>query len=116
MITLYTYRAKLLRVVDGDTVELEVDLGFYASFRHLFRLAGIDTPEYGAGADATAFLQKLLLTETAWVSPGAYHTITTTKADKYGRWLVTIPLLLGETANSRMVTTGYAVPYEGGKK
>ena len=42
---IYEYRAKCIRVIDGDTVHLEVDLGFRMSCHHHFRLLGIDTPE-----------------------------------------------------------------------
>lgn len=111
---LYHYKAKLLRVIDGDTVKLDVDLGFRMHFIHLFRLSGINAPENDK--PSTAFLANLLATETAWANAGADHTVTTTKADKYGRWLVTIPLLNGETANDRMIVAGHAAAYEGGKR
>jgi micrococcal nuclease len=42
---MFEYRAKLVRCVDGDTVELDVDLGFKVTMREKFRLTGIDTPE-----------------------------------------------------------------------
>ena len=41
----YTYKAKLKRVIDGDTVDLVVDAGFYISVHQRFRLKGIDAPE-----------------------------------------------------------------------
>ena len=41
----YVYRAKARRIVDGDTVDMDVDLGFFVSVRIRFRLKGIDTPE-----------------------------------------------------------------------
>ena len=41
----YRYRAKLDRVVDGDTMDVVIDLGFYVELRERVRLAGIDTPE-----------------------------------------------------------------------
>ncbi|GAG20500.1 unnamed protein product, partial [marine sediment metagenome] len=46
---MYTYRAKLDRVVDGDTVDLFVDLGFNICIKDRFRLLGIDTPELRGG-------------------------------------------------------------------
>ena len=42
---MYTYRAKLVKVVDGDTVDLDVDLGFHTTLRIRGRLIGVDTPE-----------------------------------------------------------------------
>ena len=44
----YTYRAKLVRCVDGDTVDLEIDLGFYMTAKIRGRLVGVDTPETNA--------------------------------------------------------------------
>lgn len=108
------HMARLLRVVDGDTVKLDVDVDFRMHFIHLFRLVGINAPEHDK--EATAFLENLLLTETAWAVPGAQHLIVSALADKYGRYLVTIPLLNGQTANDRMVAAGHAVMYEGGKR
>jgi len=42
---MYRYQAKLIRVVDGDTVDAEIDLGFNIYIRERIRLMGIDTPE-----------------------------------------------------------------------
>ena len=42
---MYSYKAKLVRVVDGDTIDAEIDLGFNVLIRQRIRLYGIDTPE-----------------------------------------------------------------------
>lgn len=42
---MYTYNATVVRVIDGDTIDLDVDLGFNIYHKHRFRLHGIDTPE-----------------------------------------------------------------------
>lgn len=44
---MYTYKATVLRVVDGDTVDVSIDLGFSTKTDRRLRLAGIDTPERG---------------------------------------------------------------------
>ncbi|MCK4429246.1 MAG: hypothetical protein KAU95_02630, partial [Candidatus Aenigmarchaeota archaeon] len=41
----YKYKAKLVRVVDGDTIEVVMDLGFYIQLKEKLRLAGVNTPE-----------------------------------------------------------------------
>ena len=41
----YRYRARLGRVVDGDTIDVLIELGFYVTLRERVRLEGIDTPE-----------------------------------------------------------------------
>ena len=42
---MYEYKAKLIRVVDGDTIDAEIDLGFKIFIKERIRFAGIDTPE-----------------------------------------------------------------------
>lgn len=107
------FRAELVRVVDGDTVDLRVDTGFYSTHTVRFRLAGIDAPE--RNADARGALIELLAHYT-----GNWFPIIVSKTDKYGRWLVTIPLYTeaapGATVNQRMIDSGHAKPYDGGKK
>ena len=60
---MYEYRAKVDRVVDGDTVDFIVDLGFKISFKIRTRLAGVNTPERGRAdfKKATVMLENLLL-------------------------------------------------------
>ena len=112
-----TFSAKLVRVLDGDTVELTCDTGFYSTHTVKFRLAGIDTPELkqAGGSDARQALIDLL----AAFGDG-WFTIHSEGVDKYGRWLVTIPLYesAGElvTINHRLIELSFAVPYGGGAR
>jgi micrococcal nuclease len=87
--SIYEYGAKVLRVIDGDTLDLEIDLGFEIRIRERIRLIGIDTPEtYGAKASpegklATAFTKS-------WVDGHANFHLSSTKynqREKYGRVL-----------------------------
>lgn len=79
------YQATVDRVVDGDTVDVVVDLGFDLSLRGRFRLAGIDAPEMNtaAGRASKARLEELL--------PAAgvvfVETFKGDAKDKYGRYL-----------------------------
>lgn len=107
----YRYKAAIDRWVDGDTVDLYVDLGFHIYAKTRFRLYGIDTPERGnslwgeAGDHAEAMAPV-----------GTDVTIEVFKdADKYGRWLVNI-FVDGESVNRSLVAAGLAVPYYGGTK
>lgn len=100
--TAYEYKAKVKRWIDGDTVELSVDLGFRCRIRDRFRLRGVDTPELRprkadfeseelrqkhieAAKVATARCEELAPVDT-------YVLIETFKDDqgKYGRWLCRI--------------------------
>ena len=90
---MYEYKAKVTRVVDGDTVDFEVDLGFHIKADIRGRLKGVDTPERGH-ADflyATKECSKLLRSAgTLTDSNELYVIIKTKKTGKYGRWIVEI--------------------------
>lgn len=107
----YDYNAVVINVVDGDTLDLSVDLGFRCMFTDRFRLAGVDTPERGqpGWAEATEFLREKL-------SVGDEVVITTMKnpRDKYGRWLATIHAP-GErnSINEQLISSGHAKAYGG---
>lgn len=74
---------KVIKVVDGDTVDAEVDTGFYHKCTQRFRLFGIDTPERGEEGykEATERLKELLDTDELYV-----HS---KKTGSFGRWLGT---------------------------
>lgn len=88
---MYEYRAKVVRVVDGDTVDFLVDLGFKISFKIRTRLMGVNTPERGKVdfKKATVMLENLMLSKA---DEDGYNIIKTNKdkTGKYGRWLVTM--------------------------
>jgi micrococcal nuclease len=118
---LYNYKAKLVRVVDGDTIDAEIDLGFGVFIKQRIRLYGIDTPESRTkdleekerGLAAKARLTELLPKEFI------VQTILN-KRGKYGRVLGTL-LVEDESGNvtdinETLVTEGFAVHYFGGAK
>ena len=86
---MHEYRAKVIKIVDGDTVDFDVDLGFRINIRIRTRLLGVDTPERGHEdwAKATSVLTNLLNEQK---DEEDYVRIQTTKTGKYGRWLVNI--------------------------
>jgi micrococcal nuclease len=119
---MYEYRVKqVLKVVDGDTIDVIIDLGFDVSFTSRVRLAGIDTPESRTtdarekilGLEVKDYLKKALEGATDIV-------IRTEKADsseKYGRilgWLFVNRQT--ESLNAELVNKGYAWTYDGGTK
>lgn len=123
----YEYTAEVVRVIDGDTVELDVDLGFNIRARETFRLAGINAPELrktkpgeepSSGEKAMLGLSAMLLTQQDDVTGFCPVRILTGKRDKYGRWLATI--FVGDAfdvnVNETMIERGFAVPYDGGKR
>ena len=119
---MYEYRVKqVLKIVDGDTIDVVIDLGFDISFTSRVRLAGIDTPESRTtdarekilGVEVKEYLKKALDGATDIV-------IRTEKADsseKYGRilgWLF-VNKQTG-SLNMELVNKGYAWSYDGGTK
>ena len=119
---MYEYRVKqVLKVVDGDTIDVIIDLGFDVSFSSRVRLAGIDTPESRTkdarekilGQEVKDYLTKALADATDIV----IRTEKVDSSEKYGRilgWL----FINRETdsLNSQLVGKGYAWAYDGGTK
>jgi micrococcal nuclease len=110
----YEYTATIIKVVDGDTVHLDVDLGFDIKRKDSFRLMGINAPEMKTpeGIVSRNHLCELL----NW--PANSAVVVTTHKDqreKYGRYLATL-FIDGKNINDAMVEAGEAVPYSGGKR
>ena len=118
---MYTYKAKLMRVVDGDTVDAEIDLGFGVFMKQRIRLYGINPPESRTrdleekerGLAAKARLTELLGKEFV------VETILN-KRGKFGRILGTLHVNKedGSTQNinQTLVEEGHAVEYFGGSR
>jgi len=104
----YKYRAEIVRVVDGDTVDATVDLGFGLRLSARFRMLGINSPERNTpeGKKSLARLAELL-------PVGSQVVIQTTKdkREKYGRYLGTF-LVAGKSINQQLVDEGFAVVAE----
>ena len=108
----YFYRAKLARIVDGDTVYLEVDLGFQVTGHFEFRLAGINTPETRGAEKSAGIAAKNALAALLHDKSLIVHS---EKSGKYGRWLGTLWVPNGDgtmlNVNEELVKTGFAEPY-----
>ena len=119
---MYQYKAKVLKVLDGDTVDIDLDLGFnivLASQR--VRMAGIDTPESrttNSEEKVRGQLSKKKLAEKLPV--GSWVRIETQKSDsnddKFGRILAVFIMEDGTSLNQWMIDNNYAVLYNGENK
>jgi micrococcal nuclease len=88
---LYTYKATVVRVIDGDSVELIIDLGFTVQWKSICRLYGINTPELrskNANQKTRAIAAKEF--NKANLNEGSIVIIKSEELDKYGRPLVDI--------------------------
>ena len=104
---MFEYACRVTRVIDGDTAELIIDLGFRLGYTAKVRLAGIQAPELKTGEPGAK--SKAMLADWLLDKPGV--TVTTSKGkefEKYGRVLGTF-MVNGMNVNQRMVTDGYAV-------
>ena len=103
---IYIYKAELIRVVDGDTVELMIDLGFSQFTRQTMRLYGIDAPEMRTkeGKAAKAWLEDAIRPpEPIYVQ--TIQLSTKAKRDKYGRFLAVLYDDLGDIDANRLMRT-----------
>ena len=111
---MYEYKIKkITKIIDGDTLDVEIDLGFNIVITQRVRLAGIDAPEM-----RTANLEEKVqgLESKEWLEEKLNTTkpmyIRTEKDDKYGRILGWI--YVGDDSipiNTQMIKEGYAKPY-----
>ncbi len=122
----YNFRViKINRVVDGDTIDVTIDLGFDLYKKERVRVAGVDTPEKrtrnleekALGIDATNWLKK----ELEGAISGDDDLIIRTELDggvgKYGRLLGWLYIGDGDVSlNEEMIEQGYAHAYDGGTK
>ena len=117
---LFHYKATVDRVVDGDTIDVTLELGFDISYRGRVRFQGINAPESRtrdavekqAGLAAKRYVED-------WISGHDGKVIIQTSLDdrgKFGRILGRILNDEGDCLNDELVSLGHATPYDGGKR
>lgn len=105
----YVYAATVLRVIDGDTLALDVDLGFHTRSVMSCRVAGINCNELSEplGHEAKALVQQLL-------PAGARVVVDSVRADKYaGRFDGRVTLPDGSDLATQLIDAGLAVVWDG---
>lgn len=119
---MYIYRCKINKVVDGDTVEIDLDLGFNMMLvNQKVRMAGIDTPESRTSNNEEKVRGTLSKKKVAEKLPvGSWQKIQTMRSDsnddKFGRILGVFILEDGTSLNQWMIDNNYAVLYQGENK
>ena len=122
----YNFRViKINRVVDGDTIDVTIDLGFDLYKKERVRVAGVDTPEKrtrdleekALGIDATNWIKEKLKAAIDGDDDLIIRTELVGGTGKYGRLLGWLYIGDGSLSiNEQMITEGYAFPYDGGTK
>ena len=111
------YRADVVRVIDGDTVKMQLAISPGLTKTINIRVDGINTPETrtrdecekSAGLAATAFVQQ-------WLAAATTITVGNVRDGKYaGRWLGSISAD-GNDLAAALITSGHGRPYDGGKR
>ena len=122
----YNFRVtKIKKVLDGDTIDVVIDLGFDLAKTERVRIAGVDTPEKrtrnleekALGLDATNWLKEKLNDTIKGDDELVVRTELKGGVGKYGRLLGW--RYVGDSdisLNEQMITEGYAWPYDGGTK
>ena len=122
----YNFRVtEIVKVLDGDTIDVIIDLGFDLYKKERVRVAGVDTPEKrtkdleekALGLDATRWLKQKLEGAISGDDDLVIRTELVGGVGKYGRLLGWLYLGDGDVSlNEQMITEGYAWAYDGGTK
>ena len=122
----YNFRVTIIdKVLDGDTIDVTIDLGFDLYKKERVRIAGVDTPEKrtrdleekALGIDATNWLKGKLEGAVAGDDDLVIRTELVGGVGKYGRLLGWLYIGDAELSlNEMMITEGYAWSYDGGTK
>lgn len=107
---MFEYQGKVFNVVDGDTLDVEIDLGFKIATKQRIRLAHVDTPEKGQEnyAEAKKLVEDLTLNKNVF--------LRTSKPSKWGYYLAEVITETGQDVAQVLISQNLGQKYEGGKK
>ena len=115
---MFEYIAKVTNVVDGDTIDVAIDLGFSLVFNDRVRLAGINSYEIKLGKDTTQEQKTLGIEAKSFLSDlllgNKVRLVTVKDREKYGRYLANVYVTQESVevlVNDLMIQKGYAIKY-----
>lgn len=115
MTNLYTYKAKCISVIDGDTILADISLGFDVWVKQRIRLLGIDTPEtYGVKKDSEEYAAGMLAKNRVidlLLNKEMLIVTEKDKTEKYGRYLATV-YVDNLNVNETLIKEGLAKVYK----
>ena len=113
---MFEYLCKVTRVVDGDTIDVNIDLGFQIWHKARVRMLGIDTPESRTRRKAEKVLGLAAKARLKELLKGQKVSIQCTKEKgKFGRVLADV-VVNDKSINQQLIEEGHAREYNGGKK
>jgi micrococcal nuclease len=107
----WSYRARVDRIIDGDTIDVVVDLGFRIEHTIRLRLAGVNTPEVRGEERQEGLIAKAFVEE--WVESAVVQNelwpirIETEKTGKYGRWIAVVYNTFNDCLNKALTDFGH---------
>ena len=111
---MYTYKAIVKRIYDGDTITVDIDLGFGIIFKdQTIRLLGIDTPELRGEERSDGLKSRSFVVERLPINSEVIITTVKDRKEKFGRYLATV--YYGDdmkNLNEELLQNGMAKPYE----
>ncbi len=117
----YWRRARATRVIDGDTVDVVIDLGFYINAAHRLRLLGLDTPElHDRDPEMRARAEAAKSYTADWLDEHVAHaseadwpySVRTEKSDVFGRFLAYVECGQEHSLNDALLESGHAVVWQ----
>lgn len=113
---LYLYKANLIKVVDGDTLDVEIDLGFNTFIKERVRILGIDSAESRTSNEAEKTWGLAAKARLAELVPE--HFVIRTEYDPYGKYgRVLASVLVGDVnVGNVLIEEKLAIPYDGGNR
>lgn len=108
---MFEYQAAIDKIIDGDTFDAKVDLGFHTYSKQRFRLIGYSAPEVRGSERNMGLIAKKRLEELLAI--GTTITLKSEKTEKFGRWLAEIPWTNGQTLSEFLIAEGYGLSWNG---
>jgi|TARA_R100000084_G_scaffold103271_1_gene59240 micrococcal nuclease len=113
---MWEYFADVLRVVDGDTVDVRVDLGFNVHFKVRVRLHGLNAPESRTRNKEEKIRGLAAKERLEELCKDGRIVVKSHGVGKFGRCLGELKTLSGRNINKTLISEGHAVEYHGGKR
>ncbi len=108
---MFEYQANITRILDGDTFDATVDLGFHTYSKQRFRLLNYSAPEIRGEEREMGLVAKQKLEEMLPV--GSECRIKSEKTEKFGRWLAEIAWSDGQSLSGHLISLGYGLIWDG---